>query len=1052
MGRVHKRAAKRRDGSGGQNPGRKSLLRNCQMRGAPEQLAQFFQLSDAMFVALDRNGTVTCVNPKACRVLGCRADEVVGKNWFQNFLPVRLRGEVRRVFGQLMAGRIRAAGVHENPVLNSKGEERIVLWHNTIIRGPGRKIMGSLSSGTDITERKKVENELRNREEHLKVTLDSIGDAVVVTDRKGNVTHMNPRAEQLTGWTAADATGRSLKEVFRIVNAANRRPAADIVQRVLRTNNIVGLANHTMLVSKHGKEHQVADSAAPLRMPDGSVRGIVIVFRDVTREYAQNTRLQESEERFRVMFEFAGDAILVAEPGTRKLVMANRAALKALGYSQGEIIGNTIDFLHPANARETLRRAFDDQCAGRIGVAENMPVVRQDGSVFYVDINSALIRFGGKTYLAGIFRDVTARRQAERVLKESEERFREIIETTPFGVHLYSLEADGRLVFSGANSAADSILGVKNDQFVGKTIEEAFPPLASTPIPAAYRRVAGTGRAWSTENVTYKDRQISGAYEVHAFQTAPGRMAAMFRDITARKKIETALQTSETRYRTLMAHLPDMVARISADMRVVYANESMVKACGFDALPDDLALSGLPFGADALRIIEPAVHSVLAGESPARVEVSARLARGPAMLDVMLAVEKTGVADPPNVLFVARDVTELQNMEMRLRHAEKMEAIGQLASGVAHDFNNQLLGVLGYAELLDQRLSHDLESKAHVDGIITAARRSSTLVAQLLSFARKGRRERTLVDVCAVARDVISMLGRTIDKRITVMDAMPPGPIYVLGDSAQLQNAMLNIGINARDALPEGGEIRFGAGVCTLEDSYCRNNTYEILPGQYALVSISDNGIGMDPEVQKHIFDPFFTTKRRGRGTGMGLTTVYGMIRHHQGAIDVESEVGKGSTFTLYLPLAPAQKDREQEEIASVAREATVLLEGRHVLVIDDEEFVCDVAKRMLEQFGCRSTVFRNALAGIEHYSRCWNGVDVVVLDMIMPEMNGRDVFAKLKGVNPDVCVLLLSGYAKDADIEYVLDNGGAGFVQKPFRASEFREGLMSALRKKKPV
>ena len=252
---------------------------------------------------------------------------------------------------------------------------------------------------------------------------------------------------------------------------------------------------------------------------------------------------------------------------------------------------------------------------------------------------------------------------------------------------------------------------------------------------------------------------------------------------------------------------------------------------------------------------------------------------------------------------VEQNLEWAKQLQEQLHQSEKMEAIGQLAGGIAHDFNNQLSGIMGYADILAGKLT-DEKFKGHAEAIVRAAKRSADLIQQLLAFARKGKYLSVPVNLHKLISEVAVLLERSIDKRITIQQILKAGPCLATGDPTQLQNVLLNIAINARDAMPEGGTIIFETAVVTLDAQYCAKHPYDITPGRYVQVCVTDNGVGMDDQTQMHIFEPFFTTKQLGRGTGMGLAAVYGTIKNHHGAINVYSEVGHGTTFKVYLPLA----------------------------------------------------------------------------------------------------------------------------------------------------
>ncbi|OGV89766.1 MAG: hypothetical protein A3K19_05100, partial [Lentisphaerae bacterium RIFOXYB12_FULL_65_16] len=388
---------------------------------------------------------------------------------------------------------------------------------------------------------------------------------------------------------------------------------------------------------------------------------------------------------------------------------------------------------------------------------------------------------------------------------------------------------------------------------------------------------------------------------------------------------------------------------------------------------------------------------------------------------------------------VMADITErkqaeaaLRESEERLRQVEKMDAIGQLAGGIAHDFNNQLTGVLGYADLLYDRLD-DVRLKRYAENIRTAARRSADLTAKLLAFARKGQYLSVPVDMHHLVAEAVAILQHSIDKRIHLELLLRANATVVTGDPSQLENALLNLGLNARDAMPDGGTLTFETQVAYLDAATCAKHPGELQPGDYLQLTVTDTGHGMSDEVKQHLFEPFFTTKPVGKGTGMGLAAVYGTIGNHRGAITASSTVGCGTTFTIYLPL-----DKKSARPSTPDSDVTApTLAKLRVLVVDDEGLVRDLVSEILRNDGHTVTTAANGREALDIYRQHWQELDLVILDMVMPVLDGRDTFRGMKAINPGVRALLSSGFSVDNEAKAILNEGALGFVGKPFRRHE---------------
>ena len=370
---------------------------------------------------------------------------------------------------------------------------------------------------------------------------------------------------------------------------------------------------------------------------------------------------------------------------------------------------------------------------------------------------------------------------------------------------------------------------------------------------------------------------------------------------------------------------------------------------------------------------------------------------------------------------------EMKKMEDQLRQAQKMEAIGLLAGGIAHDFNNMLAAISGFAEIIQTKFGRGNPVLSSFSGtILDTSRRAADLTGQLLSFARKGKFEVVSLDVNEVVRDVIGLLAHTIDRRITLSEQLQAGPVRVMADRNQLQNAIMNLAVNARDAMPEGGAMTFATEEVDLDERYVCAHPYRVATGRYARITVTDTGVGMDKETQSRLFEPFFTTKGVGKGTGLGLASVYGTVKSHNGSIGVYSEKGRGTTFKIYLPLSGTPQAEEARKPVSLRRGS-----GR-LLLIDDELPVREMYKAMFEELGYGVTVAGDGAEGAAYYKDHWQEVDLVILDVIMPVMGGPECLKKLKAVNPSVKVIATSGFQANGEVRQTIELGARGFVQKP--------------------
>lgn len=389
---------------------------------------------------------------------------------------------------------------------------------------------------------------------------------------------------------------------------------------------------------------------------------------------------------------------------------------------------------------------------------------------------------------------------------------------------------------------------------------------------------------------------------------------------------------------------------------------------------------------------------------------------------------------------VAMDVTEQKKMEDMLRQSQKMDVIGQLAGGVAHDYNNMLSAILGAAELVANTVREDVRASKLVATIIEAAARSADLTRQLLAFSRRSEGAVAAFNMNTAISSAISMLERTIDKKVSLRTRLQAATPCINGNETQVQNALLNLGVNARDAMPEGGTITFSSAEVTLDAGFCQTSGFDMTPGEFIEVGVSDSGTGISPELLPRIFEPFFTTKDIGKGTGLGLAAVLATVKQHHGCITISSELGTGTTFKLYLPITKV-------ESTAAGPEGVVTCGSGGILVVDDEALIRATTVQLLEDSGYLVFSAESGAQALEVYASARDRISLVLLDMVMPGMGGKETLLQLKSRFPEVRVLISSGFPNEESHDELLLAGALGFIPKPFRKSELYRTVAAAIR-----
>jgi PAS domain S-box-containing protein len=493
------------------------------------------------------------------------------------------------------------------------------------------------------------------------------------------------------------------------------------------------------------------------------------------------------------------------------------------------------------------------------------------------------------------------------------------------------------------------------------------------------------------------------------------------------KRVEGALRESEEKYRLLVENA-DIAIFVAQDGAIKFPNPKTIELIGYSAEEfAKTAFVNLIHPDDSETVLERHKRR-LKGEKPPSTYSFRIIQKSGAELWMQLNTVLITWEGRPATLNFLKDITSQKNLEAQLRQAQKMEAIGTLAGGIAHAFNNILMTIQGHTSLLLYDLNSTHPHYAALQDIEKQVSSAAKLAEQLLGYARKGKYHLQPLNLNQVVEDITDAFGKA-RKEIAIQQELSEDLFSIFADQGQMEQILLNLCVNAADAMPQGGKLMLKTLNVTHEDM--KGKLYDPKPGKYVQITFTDSGVGMDKETQNRIFEPFYTTKEMGRGTGLGLASVFGIIKGHGGYIDVESEKGHGTTFCIYLP-ASSQRIFKNTESAPQIDE-----EGATILLTDDEKMVLDVGVKMIKRLGYTVIEAKGGKEAIEIYEENEDKIDMVILDMILPETNGGEVFDKLRAINPNVKVLLSSGYSIDSQANEILKRGCDGFIQKPFSMKE---------------
>ncbi len=596
------------------------------------------------------------------------------------------------------------------------------------------------------------------------------------------------------------------------------------------------------------------------------------------------------------------------------------------------------------------------------------------------------------------------------------------------------------------------------------------PPLAGTDALLLLRFVAGLGEKTQHKPIEalqlYNKEQfdptllleilaahplVTDGQEVYenlfhipqALQAGPQASAVVLEGLlealTKRKHVEQALRENEQHFRSLVEAAGSPIFVIDSQYKVRQFNQAAESLHG--------TVRSENMGQDYCRLLfedyrEPfrqAASRVMRGEAVKGLEVELP----DAFADRRRVVwNLTGLKDwqgrTTAVIGVGQDITDQQRTSENIAQAQKLETIGQLAGGIAHHFNNLLTIIMGNAELMQRSLPGDSDCQHLAQQVIQAAQRAGDLTTQLLAFARKGRFKLERVELNELLRRTVKLLTVTIDKRVEMHLNLSEEPCCTRGDSSQLENVFLNLCLNARDAMPQGGLVELSTEITSVDHPTARR--LDIDPGGYVCVTVCDTGVGMDDETRSRIFEPFFTTKEVGKGAGLGLASVYGCVRNHGGGVEVHTEEGEGTTFHVYLPVA--REETSQPATASEPRGSGT------ILLVDDEESVRAFVAKVLRSFGYKVISCANGQEAVETFSQSPDRYDLVILDMVMPKLDGLDTFRRMKKIKPDLRAMLSSGFSIGDLPGEILEEGVLDFLAKPYRIDQLSQKVQRAIRK----
>ncbi len=995
---------------------------------ALEGLYDYFDNLAEGIAVLDLEGRIVSMNQTAARLLGMRREEPAQKRFEEVADAFTPAGE--RIPPQDRPSRLALRGQfvrNYEAALWPKGAHvpNLVEISTAPIPGPDGKTAQIILSYRDITDRKRAE-EARAR---LAAIVESSEDAIIGKDLDGVITAWNRGAEMLFGYTAEEMIGQSIR---RLLLPGQEVEENEILRRISRGETV----EHSEVLrrKRNGEVAHVSVKISPIHDARGEVVGASKIARDVTESNRAAAALRESQQRLAGILDSAMDAIITVDEGQR-IVLFNAAAERmflcsqasALGQSIGRFIPERFRSSHAGHIHNFGETGMTNRAMGELGA---LWALRTNGEEFQIEASISQVGSHGGKFFTVILRDVTDRMRAEESLHQQAQLLK--------ASQTIARDMESRIVFW--SEGAEKMYGFTEAEALGVVSHDLFHTQFPEPLEKIEEQLHSTGR-WAGELVhRRRDGEtiiVSSAWILYYDSTGrPARILESLIDVTERKRAEENVRQSEERFATAFQSSPlATTLSTAADGRIVDANNAFLKMLGYK-------VEEVVGRTDAeLRIWATAEQRIEAYE---KLRQSGRVSAFEARFQtksgetriVNLSLEPISLDGAACILATASDVTETRSLERQLQQSLKMEALGQLTGGIAHDFNNLLGVVVGNLDLLERMVAWNEEAVRRVQAAQRAAMRGAELTKRLLAFSRKEQLNPAAVAMQDAIREVMELASRTIGPEIKISmqcDANLP-PVFV--DAAGLETALLNLALNARDAMTKGGLLIFRAHLADLTGANALVRAGELKPDKYVRVTVSDSGHGMPREVLDRAFEPFFTTKTREKGTGLGLAMVYGFIKQSGGAIRLYSEVGFGTTASLYLPLAAGQAE-EAPEMEPLEKPERL---GGTALLVDDEADLLDIAEAYLAELGytvIRSGDGAEALAALERVGH----VDLLVTDIIMPgKMNGIELARKVREMQPGIKIIFTSGFPAEALAERSGKLEGGPLLHKPYQRAEFAD------------
>ncbi len=982
------------------------------LRESEKRLEMIFSKSlDVIIVVDPENGKIIGINPVVKNLLGYEPKQLIGKN-FDSIFPTEPQVSRQEMIDSF---NLHGAIIETQRFKHADGSVvELDLTASLIPWGSGKAIIATLR---DVTERRETKKALSDSQSQYQQLVNNAPLGILSADPNGNILQVNPALINILGYSSEQDV-RQLNLLSSALFADSG--ISEMVRKCIKTKKLI-ISEYTFS-NLQNKSIHIKLYLTPNFDTEDKISSIQGIVEDITD-------LKLDEARLKTILDSVPDAILYQTGGGVEYI--SPSIEEVLGY-KGEQFTTDHTFFLTAIAPEDLevtkrihKRWRDEGSKGT--VETEFRAIHKNGSkVWLLDrMTSAFINPDGQHSYMGVMINITDRKNAEARLR----RLASFPNLNPNPIVEVSIENDLPKSLTYFNDAATTEFpnlvseGIRNPIFIG--IQE--------PIASLHHDINKT--------IVHKTKYNDKIFELHFSYVISGDVVRIYIiDVTEREQAEEKVRISEKFNRDLVTEAPVGIAYLEKDGTIMFCNPIFVEMMDEE---------------DSSALISQSVFDVFSGNRVVLMRYFKKLLRGSTIqLDEIMPIrfhakKSFNLHGAPRygaggevigAMLMVVDVSEYKKLHGQLRHASKMEAVGTLAGGIAHDFNNALTAILGNTQLAMIKLKADSDEMVSLNAIKRSANRAADLTSQLLAFGRGRMQKPQAININNSVKEIVELLHRTIDPKIEMTTDLNPELWRVMADSSQMNQVLMNLCVNAPDAMTDGGLLKIKTDNFIVNEDFCRTRSYA-KEGNYVLLTVSDTGLGISPEVIPHIFEPFFSTKKTGKGTGLGLAMVYSIVKAHNGWIDVNSKKGFGTTFSIYLPQI---KKAPTVEVAATSESYPGGFE--QILLVDDQKMVLDAAGGMLESVGYQVVKVESSQNAIDLFRAQREAFDLVILDLSLPKISGEEVLKELLQIDSDAIVIVSGGFNSGESSKKLLQLGAKLHIQKPYRMHELLGAIRSVL------